>query len=180
MVIWITGLSGSGKTSLSRALYRLLKPSRPSVVRLDGDEIREAFGADLSHREGDRVRQIERIQRIAGILCEQDIDVLVGALYARADLLAWNRRNFPDYFEIYIKADLDLLRARDTNALYARALRGELHDVVGVDIAWNAPTSPDLVIDAATAPPPEILAKRVVDALPRLARSPAAERVRRA
>jgi adenylylsulfate kinase-like enzyme len=75
---------------------------------------------------------------------------------------------------------LDLLRARDTNALYARALRGELHDVVGVDIAWNAPTSPDLVIDAATAPPPEILAKRVVDALPRLARSPAAERVRRA
>jgi len=166
MVIWLTGLSGSGKSSLAAALHALLKPARPALVRLDGDEIRAAFGGDLGFAEADRHRQIQRIQRIAKILADQDIDVLVAALYAHPELLLWNRENLPGYFEIYLKADVDFLLRREVKALYSRARRGEISQVVGVDIPWRAPPNPDLVIDAANAPPPEILARRVWAAIP--------------
>lgn len=166
MVIWLTGLSGSGKSSLCTALYALLKPARPGLVRLDGDEIRAAFGSDLSFKEPDRFRQISRIQRIAKMLADQGLDVLVAALYANPELLAWNRANLPGYFEVYLEAEIDFLMGRDTKALYARARRGEIADVVGVDIPWHAPRNPDLVIASATAPAPELLARRVLEALP--------------
>lgn len=169
MVIWITGLSGSGKSTLCSAMHALLKPARPALVRLDGDEIRAAFGGDLGFAEADRFRQISRIQRIAKLIADQGVDVLVGALYAHPELLAWNRANLPGYFEIYLDARVDFLLARETKAFYSRARRGEIADVVGVDIPWHAPLEPDLVVDAATAPPAEILARRVLDAIPGLA-----------
>ena len=168
MVIWLTGLSGSGKSSLCAALHAHLKPSRPALVRLDGDEIRAAFGSDLGFKEADRFRQIQRIQRIAKMLADQDMDVLVAALYAHPELLAWNRAHLPGYFEVYLKADVDFLAGRESKGLYARARRGEIADVVGVDIPWHAPVQPDLVIDAAVAPAPEALARRVLDALPEM------------
>src|SRR5215813_5599078 len=65
MVIWITGLSGAGKTTLCRALWQELKPSCPALVCLDGDAVRAAFGHDLGYREADRRTQIQRLQRLA-------------------------------------------------------------------------------------------------------------------
>jgi adenylylsulfate kinase-like enzyme len=166
MVIWVTGLSGSGKTTLCTALYALLKPRMPQLVKLDGDEIRAAFGDDLGHGESDRVRQIQRIQRISGMLAGQGLVVLVAALYAHPDLLAWNRANLPGYFEIYLKADLDFLRRRDSKGLYGKAERGAISDVVGVDIPWRVPGGADLVIDAVSAQAPDRLAVDVVKAVP--------------
>jgi adenylylsulfate kinase-like enzyme len=166
MVIWLTGLSGSGKTSLAAALYALLKPARPQIVRLDGDEIRAVFGGDLGYAERDRYRQIQRIQNLAKMLADQKFDVLVAALYAHPDLLAWNRAHLPGYFEVYLKAGVEFVSGRDPKALYARARRGEIADVVGVDIPWHAPAHADLVVEAATAPAPEAIARRILDALP--------------
>jgi len=168
MVIWVTGLSGSGKTTLCEAMYSLLKPRMQHLVKIDGDEIRAAFGDDLTHVEADRVRQIKRIQRIAQVLAKQDLVVLVAALYAHPDLLAWNRANLPGYFEIYVKADLDLLGRRDSKGLYGKAGRGEIKDVVGVDIPWHAPQHPDLVVDAKSAKAPEQLSIDVIAAIPAL------------
>lgn len=165
VVIWLTGLSGSGKSTLCDALHAALKPQRPALVKLDGDEIRAAFGGDLGFKEPDRIRQIQRIQRIAKMLADQGIDVLVAALYANRELLEWNRANLPGYFEVYLKADVDFLIGREIKALYSRARRGEIADVVGVDIPWHAPANPDFVIDAATAPPADMLGRRVLDAL---------------
>jgi adenylylsulfate kinase-like enzyme len=166
MVIWVTGLSGSGKTTLCAALYALLKPRVPHLVKLDGDEIRAAFGDDLGHAEKDRVRQIQRIQRISRMLAGQGLAVLVAALYAHPDLLAWNRSNLPGYFEIYLKADLAFLRQRDSKGLYGKAERGAITDVVGVDIPWHAPERPDRVIDAVSAGDPDRLALSVARSIP--------------
>ncbi len=165
MVIWVTGLSGSGKSTLCEALRPKLKALRPNLVTLDGDVIRAAFGSDLDFHEADRVRQIKRIQAIAKVLADQDITVLVAALYCHPELLEWNRRNLREYFEVYVKADVEFLLGRDGKQLYGRARRGEMTNVVGVDIPWHAPVNPHLVIDAATMTPPQILADQVIQQL---------------
>ena len=165
-VIWVTGLSGCGKTTLCDALYALLKPRMPHLIKLDGDEIRAAFGNDLGYAESERTKQIGRIQRMAKMLADQGLVVLVAALYSHPDLLAWNRANLPRYFEVYLRADLDFLTKRDLKDLYQKSRRGEITDVVGVDIPWHAPQGADLVVDAAAQTPADRLAFDVVRAIP--------------
>jgi len=170
VVIWVTGLSGSGKTTLCRAIWDILKPHTPELVMLDGDAVRAAFGHDLGYREADRVVQITRIQRIAQMLATQGLVVLVSALYANRDLLAWNRQHLPEYFEVYLEASVHALMRRDPKGLYARNRAGIARDVVGVDIPWTPPSSPDLVIDADRPTTPAVMARGVLAAVPRFAR----------
>lgn len=169
MVIWITGISGAGKTTLCDALSRLVKPRLPELVVIDGDVVREIFGGGLGYSEPERVQQIKRIQRLAQELDRQGLVVLVAAVYSHADLLAWNRRNFRDYFEIYLDASLALVQKRDAKGLYRKAAEDQMPCVVGIDIPWNAPVSADFRIDADRAPDPENLAAAVAARVPRLA-----------
>ena len=165
-VVWITGLSGSGKTTLCNAIWQSLKPLMPQLVLLDGDAIRAAFGGGLGYREEDRIFQINRIQNIAKLLSDQGLNVLVAALYSNPNLLGWIRQNLNNYIEIYLEASLEALRGRDNNNLYAKAESGELTDVVGVDITWHAPNSPDMVINTDYPDTPHKLAKQVIASVP--------------
>ncbi len=169
MVIWITGLSGAGKTALCDALHDRLKPFLPELVLLDGDAVRGLFGNNLGFSEDERKQQIGRIQGLARMLSDQSLVVLVGALYAHPDLLAWNRKNFAAYFEIHLDAPLELVKRRDGKGLYAGAAIGTIKDVVGVDIPYHAPEAPDLRIDATADGSIEDMAARVISAVPRLA-----------
>jgi cytidine diphosphoramidate kinase len=170
-VIWLTGLSGSGKTTLASAVQRLLGPSCPELVVLDGDVVRAAFGGDLGYTEADRVVQVSRVQRMAKLLADQGQVVIVAVVYSNPDLLTWNRKNLPGYFEIHMKASLDTVVERDSKGLYEAARRGETTDVVGVDIAWQDPVSSDLVINSDRPEDPDGLAQRVIAAIPRLSQS---------
>ena len=163
MVIWITGLSGSGKTTLGNAIFSLLKPSTPGLAGLDGDVVRQVFDDGLGYREEDRVVQISRIQRLAKLLSDQGLTVVVGALYASPALLTWNRQNIREYFEVYLEASLEALKGRDAKGLYS----GVKH-VVGVDIPWHQPEFPDMVINMDEPEHPEALARRVIAAIPQL------------
>lgn len=168
MVVWITGLSGAGKTTLCVALRDLLKPRLPELVILDGDVVRAAFGHNLSYTEADRIVQVRRLQAMAKVLAEQGLAVIVGVLYGNPDLLAWNRANLPDYFEVYLKASLDTVTARDSKLLYAGARAGSTQDVVGIDIPWCEPNHPDLVFDSDHPSPAAVMAHRLALAVPRL------------
>lgn len=179
-MIWIMGLSGSGKTTLCNALWRLLKPGMPELVLLDGDVIRVAFGNDLGYREEDRVVQIRRLQRLAKILSDQQLIVLVAAVYAHPELLRWNRENISEYFEVYLEASLETVKRRDPKGLYGRVAAGEISNLVGVDIPWHPPESPDLVINVDDPDGADVLAYRVIAAVPQLARALEAARVWRA
>jgi len=161
-VIWLTGLSGAGKSTIAEALVSRLKPMRPDTVLIDGDTVRVLFGGDLGYDEAARHQQIGRIQRLAHWLGRQELCVVVAALYAHPDLLAWNREHLPDYFEVYVDAPLNLLRARDSKGLYAGAASSMMRHVVGMDIPWHAPKQPDMVIDAQGMEPPAETAARIL------------------
>ncbi len=167
MIIWVTGMSGAGKTTLCEALFELAKPRVPELLLLDGDVVRAVFGGELGFSEPERRVQIGRIQRLAKMLDEQGAVVLVAALYAHPDLLADNRRNFSAYFEVYVRASMQLLESRDSKGLFG----AKVPNVVGVDIPWHEPAHPDMTIDADQCEPPGLLAERVARSIPRLAQA---------
>lgn len=170
MVIWITGLSGSGKTTLCRALYSRLKARLPQLAWLDGDAVRAALGHDLGYSEADRVVQVQRLQRLAKILADQDLAVLVAAVYAHPDLLAWNRANLPGYFEVLLDSPIETVRARDPKGLYRQAASGETAHVVGVGIPWHRPVHPDLILSGEGPLSADAMAERIIEAVPGLKR----------
>ena len=155
MVICLTGLSASGKTTLSKAFEKKFKPTIANMVLLDGDVIRQLYGNDLGYAETDRVVQIKRLQAIASFLEEQSILVVVAALYANEYLLKYNRSHFKEYFEVYLKADISILQTREIKGLYKNALAGKIENVVGVDIPWNEPCNPDLIFNVSEGIPPD-------------------------
>ncbi|MBO6834705.1 adenylyl-sulfate kinase [Pacificispira sp.] len=167
MVIWITGLSGAGKSTVCNRLWDLLKPTIPELVLLDGDTVREIFGSQLGYSEAERRIQIGRIQSLAKELDRQNLVVLVAALYAAPDLLARNRELFADYREIYLDASLELVQSRDPKGLYARVRGQENPEVVGIDIPWNAPQNADLRIDMSSAGSPDSVAQDIIRIVPR-------------
>ena len=168
MVIWITGLSGAGKTTVCDALRALLKPGLPELVVLDGDVVRAAFGHNLSHTEADRILQVQRLQAMARVLRAQGLVVIVGVLYNNAELLAWNREELDDYYEVYLDASIETVKKRDPKGLYVKRMAGKIGDVVGIDIPWFVPENPDLVLDMNNPEEPESLARKIAAAVPRL------------
>ncbi|CAN0314513.1 unnamed protein product [Phaeothamnion confervicola] len=168
MVIWITGMSGAGKTTISQALSDLVKPRISELILIDGDAVRELYGNDLDYAEASRSKHISRVRSLAKFLETQGQVVVVAALYSHPDLLTENRRILAEYFEVYLQAPLDLLRARDSKGLYAGALSGRIPNVVGVDIPWHAPLNPDLVLDCSNAQSPREMALKIAHRVPRL------------
>ena len=171
MVIWITGLSASGKTTLSRAFKKKVKGSVPNMVLLDGDIVRQLYGDDLGYEEADRYTQITRIQNLATFLEKQSIVVVVAALYSHPDLLKYNRKNFIQYFEVYLHSSIEVLQKREFKGLYQKALNKEIMNFVGVDIPWNTPVEPDMVFDLLENLSPELMADKLFECLPNLSNS---------
>lgn len=149
MVIWVVGLSGAGKTTIGRALYEKLKINQKNVVFVDGDEIRSIFKNDQhvdDYSINGRRSNAQRIQALCAWLDRQSIDVVCCAISMFQDVSDYNRNLFSTYKEIYIDVAISKLVERDNKGLYQAAIRGETKNVVGIDIEYFPPTSPDLVI----------------------------------
>jgi len=147
MVIWIIGLSGTGKTTLATQVVERIRNLNGKVVLLDGDLIRTLFGNDVDHTVEGRRRNAERLSVLSKFLADQGIHVVAAVLSIFPEWRRWNRENIPDYSEVYIKASMQTLLRRDIKNLYARAFNGEIPNVVGVDIPFPEPENPDLVIE---------------------------------
>ena len=147
MVIWLTGLSGAGKTSIGKEVYRLLQAKRPNVVFLDGEVVRDIMGKNLGYTIADRRVGAMRISRLCRWLDSQGIDVVCATISFFDEVREWNREHIPQYFEVYIRVPFDVLVARDPNGLYRQALAGEIENMVGVDIELPPPANPDLITD---------------------------------
>ena len=147
MIIWITGISGSGKTTTASFLINKLRKTYSNLVNLDGDVIRNLYGDDLGYDVNSRIKQIKRIQKLCSFLESQGLIVIVSALYAEETLLRWNRRNFKKYLEVYLDASIDLVKKRDPKNIYKKYFLGKEKNIVGIDIEWNVPINPDIKIE---------------------------------
>ncbi len=149
VVIWITGLSGAGKSVVARRVVGLLRPRMTHTVLLDGDDVRRLMGGDLKHDRDDRLANAYRIARLSQYLSHQGIHVICATMSLFRECHAWNRQNMRRYFEVYLRVPMHVLVERDPKGLYARAQRGEIQGVVGLDLPFEEPLRPDLRIDNA-------------------------------
>ncbi|ANY68226.1 adenylyl-sulfate kinase [Paenibacillus sp. BIHB 4019] len=145
-VYWITGLAGSGKTTIGKQVYTRLKAQSDAVVFLDGDMLREAFGHDLGYSIADRYASAMRNARMCRMLALQGLDVVCATISMFHSCRAWNKANISHYYEIYLRVSKDTLITRNQKELYTGALNGQVQEVVGMDMDFEEPSQPDLIV----------------------------------
>ncbi len=150
--IWLTGLSGSGKTTLARLLEAQVKRRGTHVEVLDGDELRAHLCAGLGFSKEDRITNVRRVGFVAQLLARSGACVIVALISPYKATRGEQRLAIPRFVEVYCKAELDALVARDPKGLYRRALAGEIKNFTGVDDPYEPPDAPDVVCETDREP----------------------------
>jgi adenylylsulfate kinase-like enzyme/phosphohistidine swiveling domain-containing protein len=160
-VFWITGLSGSGKTSIGRALASHLRASGGRVIFLDGDTLRAAVSSDLGYSAEDRRSVAMRNGMLCRMLAEQGFDIVCSTISLFHEVQRWNRENIARYNEIFVRVPLEELKRRDIKGIYGDDRRAA--NVVGVDIPAETPEAPDLILDNHDSLEPEEAVRLILD-----------------
>jgi len=160
-IIWLTGLSGAGKSTLANALESALIQNGHHSYILDGDNIRHGLNKDLGFSARDRVENIRRIGEVAKLLVDAGLIAVTAFISPfRADREMVRKLVAPgDFIEIYVKASIEVCEQRDPKGLYAKARAGLIKEFTGIDSPYEAPESPELVIDTAEIPLQQSTAK---------------------
>jgi bifunctional enzyme CysN/CysC len=153
--LWLTGLSGAGKSTIANLLEKQLFASGKHTYILDGDNIRRGLSRDLGFSEADRVENIRRAMEVARLFVDAGLVVIVAFIspYRAERDLARSRFEPDEFVEIHIDAPLEECERRDPKGLYARARRGELANFTGIDSAYEPPEAPDIRLDTVANGP---------------------------
>ncbi|MBO5134041.1 MAG: adenylyl-sulfate kinase [Bacteroidaceae bacterium] len=151
VMLWFTGLSGSGKSTVAIALERELHKRGKLCRILDGDNIRTGINADLTFSAEDRKENIRRIAEVGKLFVDTGIITIAAFVSPTNELreLARNIIGEDDFKEIFISTPIEECERRDVKGLYARARRGEVKDFTGISAPFEAPTSPALSLDTS-------------------------------
>jgi len=148
--VWLTGLSGAGKSTIAERLASDLANRGRKVEVLDGDEVRTHLSKGLGFSREDRDINIARISFVASLLVKHNAAVITAAIspYAQAREEARRRIGHTQFIEVYVRCSLDELVRRDVKGLYKKAIAGELQHFTGVSDPYEAPENPDVVVDS--------------------------------
>jgi adenylyl-sulfate kinase len=148
--LWLTGLPGAGKTTISLSVRDALLDRGHRVEVLDGDEIRHAFSPDLGFSKTDRDAHVLRMGYLARLLSRNDVVAIVAAVspYRRTRQAVRTGHDAP-FIEVFVDCPLDEVIRRDPKGLYARARTGSLSNLTGVSDPYEAPEAPEIVIETA-------------------------------
>lgn len=158
-VLWMTGLSGAGKTTLAVALEAELKARGVRIERLDGDTVREGLTRDLGFSKEDRDKNIERVAFVAKLLSRNNVGVLASFISPYAAMRQHVREHTTNFIETYIDAPLEVVEGRDVKGWYAKARAGLVKNFTGIDDPFEAPEAPELHIRTDLATMEECLAQ---------------------
>jgi len=157
LVLWFTGLSGAGKSTIAdRVEQRLFAEGLHSVL-LDGDNVRHGLNRDLGFTDADRVENVRRVAEVARLMTDAGLIVLVSFIspFREERRMARGRMEPGEFIEIFVDVPLAVAEARDVKGLYAKARAGQLANFTGIDSAYEPPENPDLRVDATACSPDE-------------------------
>ena len=157
---FFTGLSGAGKTTIGGAFHRRRKAENNATVLLDGDSIRPVYLDSIGYSDADRLLGAKRTFRVGKMLTDQNIDVVVCSICMYTEVRDWNREHIENYREIYIKVSKETLYRRDQKGLYSSGTQ-----VVGIDLPFDEPKTPDIIIENDGDENPAAIVDRLEEAL---------------
>jgi bifunctional enzyme CysN/CysC len=165
-VLWLTGLSGAGKSTIANIVEKSLHGLGHHTMILDGDNVRHGLNRDLGFSEADRVENIRRIAEVARLFVEAGLIVIVSFIspYRAERMLARDRVGTDEFLEIFVDTPIDECRRRDPKGLYLKADAGQIRNFTGVDAPYEAPLEPEIRLRTMDAGP-AALAEQVVEAL---------------
>jgi adenylylsulfate kinase len=145
-VIWLTGLSGSGKSTIALGVVDYLSKNGTRVEHLDGDDVRKMFPQTGFSKE-ERDRHIRRVGYLAAMLEKHDVSVVASFISPYREAREFVRSLCRNFIEIYVSTPLEVCEQRDPKGLYAKARRGEIKEFTGIDDPYEEPSEPELRID---------------------------------
>jgi len=148
-VLWMTGLSGAGKTTLALVLEKELKARGLRVERLDGDIVREGLTRDLGFSKEDRDKNIERVTFVAKLLSRNGVATLCSFISPYKTTRDMIRREVTNFVECYVEVPLEEAIRRDVKGLYKKALAGQIPNFTGVSDPYEPPDNPEIVVNTA-------------------------------
>lgn len=160
--IWFTGLSGSGKSTITHLLEARLRELGRKVEVLDGDVVRTHLSKGLGFSKEDRDTNILRIGWVAEVLSRNDVIAIAAAISPYRDIRDQVRANVGRFVEVYVEAPLEVLADRDVKGLYRKAMAGEIKGFTGVDDPYEAPLNPEVVCKTDGSESPEESADKVM------------------
>lgn len=158
VTIWLTGLSGAGKSTIAKLLEDELRHRGLPVESLDGDVVRQNLSKGLGFSREDRDTNIRRIAFVSKLLTRNGVAVIVAAISPYRNTRDEARQEIDRFLEVYVRCPLDELVRRDVKGLYARALRGEIDNFTGVSDPYEEPLNPDVVVETHRQSPAESVA----------------------
>lgn len=154
-VLWMTGLSGAGKTTVALILEKELKERQLRIERLDGDVVRESLTRDLGFSKEDRTKNIERITFVAKLLSRNGVGCVCSFISPYQSVRDMVRDNTTNFLEVFIDAPLEVVIDRDVKGLYKKAIAGEIPNFTGISDPFEAPESPDIHVRTDQQTPEE-------------------------
>ena len=156
-VVWFTGLSGAGKSTIANLVEKQLLSSRKHTYLLDGDNIRHGLNKDLGFTDADRVENIRRVAEVARLMVDAGLIVLVSFIspFRSERRMARDLVAEGEFIEVFVDTPLAEAEKRDVKGLYKKARRGELKNFTGIDSPYEAPEHPEIRIDTTTTTPDE-------------------------
>jgi len=150
-VLWMTGLSGSGKSTIANEVEKILYSQGKKTYILDGDNIRHGLNKDLGFTDKDRVENIRRVAEVAKLMCDAGLIVITAFIspFRLEREMARSLFEKNDFKEIYISTPLKVAEKRDPKGLYKKARQGKIPNFTGIDSIYENPTNPDLEIDTS-------------------------------
>jgi len=167
-VLWLTGLSGAGKSTIAGLVEKQLHLLGRRTYLLDGDNVRRGLNKDLGFTDADRVENIRRVAEVAKLMVDAGLMVIAAFISPFASDRQMARALFDEdeFIEVFVDTPMAVAEARDPKRLYARARRGEIKHFTGIDSRYERPDAPELRIDT-TQTTPELAADRIVAELRR-------------
>lgn len=147
--IWLTGLSGAGKSTIASALTETLQSKGIAVEWLDGDELRKRLGSELGFSRADRFENIARAVYLADMLNRHGVTVIVSLISPYREMRQYARQALLNFSEVYVDCPLEECERRDVKGLYAKASRGEIASFTGISDPYEPPEHPELVLKTA-------------------------------